>query len=410
MDSVAVTTREREQSTLSADALEGLRQRLHGPLLTPDRPGYEDARQVWNGMIDREPGLVARCTGTADVIEAVRYARQRDLLVAVQGGGHNVAGTGTCDGGILIDLSMMRGIRVDPENRTARVQAGATWRELDHETQAFGLATPGGIISTTGVAGLTLGGGIGWLRRKHGLTCDNLVSADVVTADGELLRASEDRNPDLFWALRGGGGNFGVVTSFEFRLHEVGPEVMFAVTMYPAARARELLPVWRDFMDDVPEEVSGEALFWTIPHVEAFPEEARGQEVFMVAALHCGDPEEGERTLRPLRQLADPVLDLSAVQPFEDVQTAFDPFFPAGERRYYWKSLRLDRLDEEVIDAVVDHGTSRPSPDTVVPIWHHGGAMSRVEPGATAFAVTPRGAISFAIDLVRAMTPPLAAA
>lgn len=385
MGTLTATTLEGETTGLPAAAVEELADRALGPVVTPDHPGYEEARNVWNGMIDRRPAVVVRCAGTADVIRAVRFAREHDLLLAVRGGGHNVAGTGTCDGGLVVDLSAMRGVRVDPEGRTARVQGGATWRDVDHETQAYGLATPGGVYSKTGVAGLTLGGGLGWLRRKHGLACDNLVSADVVTPDGERVRASETEHPDLLWALRGGGGNFGVVTSFEFRLHEVGPEVMFAAVMYPAGRAADLLPVWRDFMEGAPDEVSGEAAFWTVPGMEAFPPEARGRDVLVVAALHCGDPRDGEQVLRPLRELAEPVLDMSAVAPYEEVQTTFDPFFPAGEQRYYWKSLRLDRLDDDVVGAIVEHASARPSPDTLVPIWHHGGAMRRVGPGETAF-------------------------
>jgi FAD/FMN-containing dehydrogenase len=385
MNSLTVATLEVEPVRLSAETVRELSDRVLGPVVTPDQSGYREARRVWNGMIDERPGLVVRCRGAADVIRAVRFAREHELLVAVRGGGHNVAGTGTCDGGLVIDLSPMRSVRVDPQDRTVRAQGGATWRDVDHETQAFGLATPGGVVSETGIAGFTLGGGLGWLRRKYGLTCDNLIAADVVTADGELVRTSETERPDLFWALRGGGGNFGIVTSLEYRLHEVGPEVMFAAVMYPFEQAGELLPAWRDFVEEAPEEVSAEALFWTVPDVDTFPEEARGRKVFIVAALHCGDWREGERVLKPLRELDEPVLDLSAVAPYEEVQTMFDPFFPAGEKRYYWKSLRLERLDDDVIAAIVDHAASRPSPDTIVPIWHHGGAMSRVGPAETAF-------------------------
>jgi FAD/FMN-containing dehydrogenase len=279
----------------------------------------------------------------------------------------------------------MKGIQVDPNSKVARVQAGVTWGELDCETQVFGLATPGGVVSTTGVAGLTLGGGLGWLRRKYGLTCDNLIAADVVTADGHFIRATEDENPDLLWALRGGGGNFGIVTSFEFRLHKVGPKVFFAAPMYPADLATELFPKWRDFMAEAPEAVTAEALFWTIPEVEAFPQELHGQDVFVSPALYCDDWRKGEKVLQPLRELADPLLDLSGAAPYTEVQTMFDPFFPEGELYYYWKSLRLDRLDTEVIQAITNHAINKPSPRTIVPVWHHGGAMSRIGPEETAF-------------------------
>lgn len=304
--------------------------------------------------------------------------------LAVRGGGHNVAGHAVNDGGRVIDLSPMKGIQVEPEARIARAQGGVTWRELNRETQLFGLATPGGNISTTGIAGMTLGGGLSRLRRKYGLSCDNLIAADVVTADGHFLRASEDENPDLLWALRGGGGNFGVVTTFEYRLHEVGPKVVFAAVIYPEELARELLPAWRDYMTLAPDAVSADALFWTIPPVPAFPEALHGRDVFIVSALYSDDWREGQRVLQPLRELAEPLLDMSGAIPYTQVQTMFDPFFPKGAF-YYWKSLRLDSLDEEVIAAIVERVANRPSPRTPVPIWHHGGAMSRVGPEETAF-------------------------
>ncbi len=362
-----------------------LQERLRGPILRPADPAYDGARRIWNGMIDKRPGVIARCTGPADVQEVVRTTRDHGLPLAVCGGGHNVAGTALCEGGVVADLSPMRDVRVDAEARTVRVDGGATWADVDRETQAFALATPGGVVSTTGVAGLTLGGGLGWLRRKHGLSCDNLLGADVVTADGRLVRTSDAEDPDLLWGLRGGGGNFGVVTSFEFRLHEVGPEVTLVVTMYPMEDAPRILPVWRDFMTDAPDEVSSQALLWTVPEAEAFPEGAHGRPVVIAAAVHCGDPPTGARVLQPLRELGEPVVDLSGPTPYSEVQTSFDPFFPAGERHYYWKSLRLDRLDGEVIEALVAHAAERPSPHTLIPVWHHGGAMSRPAPGATAF-------------------------
>lgn len=385
MKAMQVTTGPGGRQKVDGQDIRIFADRLQGPLLQPTSDGYDDARRVWNGMIDKRPALIARCAGVADVVEAVNFCREHEVLLAVRGGGHNVAGTATCDGGLVLDLSSMRGVHVDPQARTARVEGGATFRDLDRETQIFNLATPGGVVSTTGVAGLTLGGGLGWLRRKYGLTADNLLSADVVKADGEIVRASEIEHPDLFWALRGGGGNFGVVTSFEFRLHEVGPRVMFAAVMYPFERAHELLPKWRDFMSEAPEEVSAEALFWTVPEVDAFPDEAHARPVFVVAALHCGDWKEGERILQPLREFAEPILDLSTVAPYEEIQTLFDPFFPAGEQRYYWKSLRLDGLDDDVMNAIIEHAATRPSSKTIIPIWHHGGAMSQIGPEESAF-------------------------
>lgn len=371
--------------TLAPDDVEALDKRLRGPLLREGDTGYEAARQVWNGMIDKQPALIVRAAGPADVIDAVRFAKGRELLVAVRGGGHNVAGNAVCDGGLAIDLSPMNSVRVDLEAQTARVEGGATWGDVDRETQAFGLATPGGVVSTTGVAGLTLGGGIGWLRNKYGLSCDNLRSADVVTAGGELVRTSADENPDLFWALRGGGGNFGVVTSFEFQLHEVGPEVAFAAVMYPMEEAERLLPAWRDFMEEAPDEVSSQAILWSLPEVEAFPEEVRGRPVFVIGALYSGDPAEGEQVLGPLRELSDPVLDMSDVVPYTAAQSSFDPFYPEGELQYYWKSTRLAGLGEETIRTLIKHASERPSPRTHLIIWHQGGAMRRVEPDETAF-------------------------
>ena len=385
MTPVMARSLEGDELTLELDEIEGLRDLSTG--VSPDarRPGYDEARTIWNGMIDKRPALIARCSGTADVIYAVRFAREYELLTAIRGGGHNVAGNAVCDGGLMIDLSAMTGVHVDPTQRTVRVEGGATWGDVDHDTQAHGLATPGGVVSTTGVAGLTLGGGMGWLRRKHGLACDNLLSANVVTADGELVTASAEEHPDLLWGLKGGGGNVGVVTSFEFELHEIGPEVAFAAVMYPMEEAGELLPVWRDFMEAAPEEITSQAILWTVPEHDAFTEEVRGHDVFVTGPLYAGEPEEGDRSLRPLRELSEPVLDMSGIAPYTFVQTSFDPFYPSGDGRYYWKSTDLDRLDPDAIGALVRHGRERPSPRTHLIVWHQGGAMGRVPTEVTAF-------------------------
>ena len=391
VDSPADVTEETDEATtiqtppLSADAIHDLTERFHGEVVLPEDDGYDDARAVWNGMIDKHPRLIARCHGVADVVDAVNFAREHDLLVAVRGGGHNVAGTAVCDDGIVIDLSEMRGVHVDPDAQTVRAEAGATWADLDRETQLFGLATPGGLISTTGIAGLTLGGGIGWLRRKYGLSIDTLVSVDLVTVDGDVITASEDEHAELFWGLRGGGGNFGVVTSFEYQLHPVGPEVAFAGTLYPLETAHTVVSEWRDFMDDAPEEVSSSAIFWSVPAVPDFPEEIHGEPIVAVTALHCGSVEDGQRVLAPLRELADPLIDLSGVYPYTAVQQMYDAFFPEGELCYYWKSLELDKLDDEAIEAVAGAAEDRPSPLTPMVIWHHGGAMSRVDASETAY-------------------------
>ncbi|MCC2662789.1 MAG: linked oxidase domain protein [Thermomicrobiales bacterium] len=371
-------------AALSVEAIQELAGTFQGTLIRPGDPTYDEARKVWNGMIDRRPALVARCRGVADVVACVRFAADHGLLLAVRGGGHNVAGFGTCDGGLVIDLSAMRGVRVDPVRSAVRAEGGATWADLDRETQLFGLAAPGGIVSTTGIGGLTLGGGQGWLRRTCGMTCDNLISADVVTADGQLLVTSETENVDLFWALRGGGGNFGVVTSFEYRLHPVGPMVAFAGPVYPLEQSGQVMTGFRDFVAEATDEINVSATWWSIPAVPAFPVEIHGREVLILGAMYAGLPEEGEARLMPLRQVADPILDLSTTLPFTAVQQLFDPFFPPGELRYYWKSLYLAGLGSDVVDEIVARMQSRPSSMSMASVWALGGALGRVDPDATA--------------------------
>lgn len=365
-------------------AVDDLASMVSGETIRPGDPAYDAARRVWNGMIDRRPAAIIRCRGVADVIACVRFAADRGLLLAVRGGGHNVAGFGTCDGGLVIDLSAMRSVRVDPGRRVARAEGGATWGDLDRETQVFGLVAPGGIVSTTGIAGLTLGGGQGWLRRTYGMTCDNLVSADVVTADGQMLVASESENPDLFWAIRGGGGNFGVVTSFEYRLHPVGPQVAFAGPVFPLEESASVIAGFRDFVADAPDEINASATWWSIPPVPGFPEELHGRAVLIAGGLYAGPPSLGETKLMPLRELAEPIMDLSATLPFTALQQIFDPFFPSGALRYYWKSLYLAHLDQPVVDEIVSWIKRRPSSMSMASVWALGGALGRVSPDATA--------------------------
>jgi hypothetical protein len=385
--SVPKQTSTRADTLLDAAAVAALRSQLRGPLLEQDEPGYEEARRVWNGMIDRRPGLIARCRGSADVIACVNVARDHGVRLAVRGGGHNVAGLAVSDGGLVIDLSEMRSVRVDPVRRTATVEGGAKLGDLDHETQAFGLAAPVGVVSATGVAGLTLHGGLGWLSRRHGLAVDNLLAVDIVTADGRLRRASADENADLFWAVRGGGGNFGVVTSFEFRLHPVGPEVWMLLTIYPAhpaQRAEEALRFFRDQMAAAPDEMGAIAVLWSAPHLPEVPQAAWGTPVIIFLGCYTGPLEQGEQVLEPFRQFATPIADLSGMTPFVAVQKALDADYPDG-LRYYWKSLYLDRLDDDVIRALGRHAASRPSPLSSLDVWALGGAMSRIDPHATAF-------------------------
>jgi FAD/FMN-containing dehydrogenase len=379
-----VTTLTGGRTEIALEAVEALQTAVHGSVLFADSPGYDETRQIWNKLIDKRPALIVRCTGTADVVTCVNFARQHEVLLAVHGGGHNVAGNATCDGGLMLDLSLMRGIYVDAHKRTAHAQGGVTWGDLDHETQLHGLATPGGIVSETGIAGLTLGGGYGWLRGKYGLSCDNLVSAEVVTAAGDVLTASENENEDLFWALRGGGGNFGVVTSFEYSLHPVGPVVNLVAAMYPNEKAEEILPAWRDYIAQAPSEFSGNCLFWTVPDIPDFPPEARGKGVVVVVGVHIGPLDEGAAFVQPLRELAEPLVDMSGQLPFTAVQTLFDWVNPEGEVYHYWKSLHLNEINDEVIAIIAEQVRNRPTDWTLFDIWAMGNTVGQVPADATA--------------------------
>jgi FAD/FMN-containing dehydrogenase len=370
--------------TSRRDAFAGLAQHFSGELIRPGDPLYDPARAVWNGAIDRHPGLIARCTGPADVRAAVRFARERDLLVAVRGGGHNVAGTAVCDGGLVIDLSPMKGLWVDPVARTARAQAGLLWGEFDRETQAFGLAAPGGIISHTGIAGLTLGGGFGWLMRRHGLAADNVLAADLVTADGDFLRAGPEENADLFWGLRGGGGNFGVVTSFQYRLHSVGPIVLAGVMLHPAERAREVLHFYRDFTASAPDELTTIVVLRMAPPAPFFPRWVHGQPVVVIGACYAGSVEEGERAVAPLRQFGAPLVDLIRPTPYLSHQSLFDPTAPHG-LGYYWKSEYVPSLSDALINTLAEGAWEVPTPESYTIIFHLGGAVGRQDADGSAF-------------------------
>ncbi len=355
---------------------------FRGEIIRRGDDGYDAARAVFNAMFDRHPALIACCTGVADVIAAVNFARENDLVVAVRGGGHSVPGYGVCDGGIVIDLSPMKGIRVDPDARTVHAQAGVTWGEFDRETQVFGLAVTGGRVTHTGISGLTLGSGSGWLERKYGLTCDNLISADVVTADGRFLKASEAENEDLFWGLRGGGGNFGIVTSFEYRLHPVGPILLGGMLLYSFSRAGELLSFWRDYMETAPDELGGAPAFLTAPPAPFVPEHMKGQIVVGLIICYAGPPEEGEEWVRPFKELG-PEVDLVQPMPYTVIQTLLDPGSPPG-RNNYWKAENLDGLGDEAIDTIVTHAARMTSPFTHVVIQPMGRAISRVGEDETA--------------------------
>jgi FAD/FMN-containing dehydrogenase len=366
-----------EPSTLLAE-------HLRGDVISPGHPDYDAARGVWNGMIDRRPAVIARCADVDDVATAVRFACERELPLAVRGGGHNVAGTAVCDDGVVVDLSMMRAVRVDDSGRTVHAQGGATWADVDRVTAPLGLATTGGVVSETGVAGLALSGGVSHQRRRDGMTVDNLVSAEVVLADGRIVRASADENSDLHWAVRGGGGNFGVVTSFELRLHELGPEVFALNVAYPLEDAKRVLAGWRDAVADSPDELSTAGLIWSLPDVDQLPEQLRGLPYVGVAGMWAGDPADGERATQALRELATPLVDMSGPVEYLEFQRSLDPFFPAG-RRYYWKALYLDGFSDAAIDTTVEWSERRPSNDTLVIVRHCGGAISRVGAEETGF-------------------------
>ena len=351
-----------------------LKSNFEGQLLSPSDPGYDEARQIWNASIDKKPALIARCSGVADVVAAVNFARTHQILTAIRGGGHNVGGRALCDDGLVIDLSRMRSVFVDKTTRRVRVQGGATLGDLDRETHVFGLAVPCGIVSKTGIAGLTLGGGVGWLLRKYGMTIDNLLSCQMVTADGQVLTASAAENADLFWALRGGGGNFGVVTSFEFQAHPVHT-VLGGLLLYPRDAAVPVLRNFRDFIQNAPDELTAYAVLLHGPD---------GAPLVATVPCYCGDLAEGERVLKPLRAFGTPLLDAIQPMPFPAMQSLFGPSFPDGNQNY-WKSTMQRELTDGAIDAIVEHGNRMASPLSAVVLEYYGGAAGRVPSDATAF-------------------------
>ena len=372
------------EAKVDAAAIDGLERSFRGQLVRPWDPTYGERRRVWNGSIDRSPALIARCAGVADVIAAVRFASDTGLVISVRGGGHSFPGLSVCDGGIVIDLGPMKGIRVDPETRTARAQAGVLLGELDRETQAFGLAVPAGIVTHTGLSGLTLGGGIGWLQRKHGLTIDQLLAVDLVTAEGELVKASEAQNPELFWGVRGGGGNFGIVTEFEFRLNHVAPIVLAGPIFWPIVESPSVMRFYRDWIAEAPDDLMTIVVHRKAPPLPFVPTELHGKLVVAIVCCYAGAVEDGEKLVRPLRQFGSPALDACVPKPFLEHQAMFDPSFP-HDWWYYMRSCDVAELTDDVIDIAVDRSLQIGSPRTAFPIWQMGGAITRVSEADTAF-------------------------
>jgi len=377
MTDLRVISTDGSDKILEEAVVRGFAESLRGRLARPGDDGYDAARKVWNGMIDRRPALIARCAGPADVIAAMRFAREHGLLVSVKGGGHNITGNAVCEGGLMIDLSPMKSVRVDPVGRTARAEAGLTWGEYNRETQAFGLASTGGVVSTTGIAGLTLGGGLGWLHGKHGLSCDNLLSADIVTADGQLLTVSANQHPDLFWGLRGGGGNFGVVTSFEYQVHPVGP-VLAGMVVHPMKRAMEVLRFYRDFCRNCPDEMVAAGALMT---------SADGDPIAVIVAAYIGDLAAGEKAMASLRKFGPPLADTIAPTSYVALNTLFDAAFPYGGVQRYWKSSFLKELGDDVLDTMISRSAKFLSPMSNVLFFHLHGAAARVDRDATAFGL-----------------------
>jgi len=371
-------------SPLPASKIEELKRQIQGEVLLPGEEAYESARRIWNATIDKRPGAIARCDGTPDVVQAVNFARDNGVLLAIRGGGHNIAGNALCDGGLVIDLSRMKAAKVDAKARRVTIEGGATLADLDAATQAHGLATPVGINSTTGLAGLTLGGGFGWLSRKYGMTIDNLESVEAVTAAGEVVKASAKEHPDLFWALRGGGGNFGVVTRFEYRLHPVGPEVLSGLIVYPMSEAKPVLKQYRDFMKQAPDELTVWTVLRLAPPLPFLPADAHGKGIAALAVFYAGDPKQGEKLIAPLRAFGKPVGEHIGMQPYTAWQQAFDPLLTAGARNY-WKSHNFTNLPDALFDAVVASLGKLPSPQCEIFFGAIGGATTRQAPDAAAY-------------------------
>jgi FAD/FMN-containing dehydrogenase len=366
-------------------AVQELRGRIRGPVIAPGDEQYDDSRKIWNAMIDRRPAAIARCAGVADVIDCVKFARERGIRLSIRSGGHNIAGLSLAEGGLVVDLSHQKGIRLDLEKQTARVQSGVTLGDIDRETTAFGYVVPSGVVSETGLAGLTLGGGFGWLTRKFGWTSDNLLSADVVTAEGELVRASEKENADLFWGLRGGGGNFGIVTSFEFQMRKVGPIVAAGLILYPMERAQEVVAFYREFSANAPDELTCLLVLRLAPPAPFLPQEVHGKPIVGIAVCYAGDAGKGMEAVKPVKEFGEPLVDLIQPKPFTAHQSLLDSAQAPG-RNYYWKSDYLPGLSAAAADVIMEHTAAFPSPESAVLVFQLGGAVSRIPDESSAAA------------------------
>ena len=374
------TTVDGREIDLPDDTLNGLKTRLRGPVILPGEAGYDESRSVWNAMIDRRPAAVARCLGTADVIACVQFAREHDLLLCIKGGGHNIAGLATADGALMLDMSLLRGVWVDPERKIARAQAGCVLGDVDRETQLHGLAAVLGFVSATGIAGLTLGGGFGYLTRRFGWTTDNVTGMDLVTADGRLVRASGEENPDLFWGLRGGGGNFGVVTGIDYKLHPVGPEIVGGLVAWPQSEAPRVLELYRTLAEEAPPELTLVTMLRNAPPAPWLPKDVHGKPIIAILACHSGSPEEGEKAVAPIKAFGTPLGDVLVRRPYAQMQSLLDATQPKG-RRYYWKSEYLPRIEPALCEKAMEHAARIRSPHSAVILFQLGGALSELEEG-----------------------------
>jgi len=385
MKQISIQRRDGTEIEVTSDEVAKLRHGIRGSLIGPEDPDYDERRKVWNGTVDKRPGLIALCRGVADVMKMVHFAKDKDLILSTRGGGHNVSGSAVADQGLVIDLTEMRTVKVNPEEKTAWVQGGALLGDLDNETAPFGLAAPVGVVSETGVGGLTLHGGVGWLLRKHGMSIDNLKSVELVTSDGKMLKASKDHYKDLFWALRGGGGNFGVVTALEFYLHPIEPVVSYVMPLYPLEDATEIIHFADDYMKTAPRDLMLIGIYWTVPELEEIPEDDAGKPAITLLGCYSGPRDQAENVVGPLRNVRKPIIDLSADVTWVEAQSMLDEDYPEG-KYYYWKSLYFDRLEDEALEIIKKYNLTKPSEESTIDIWFLGGAMQDVDPKETSFA------------------------